>query len=74
MASGQLGMVTFSMYYWVFGELAFVLDRRWEKEIRSGGVIIFLRWTTTVLLEVLGILVDSSPCQQHMLVPSDSLP
>ena len=25
------------------------------------------------LLEVLGVLVDSSPCQQHMLVPSDSL-
>ena len=26
------------------------------------------------LLEVLGVLVDSSPCQQHMSVPSDSLP
>ena len=36
-ASGQLGMVAFSVYYWVFGELAFVLDRRQEKGIRSGG-------------------------------------
>ena len=26
------------------------------------------------LLEVLGVLIDSSPCQQHMSVPSDSLP
>ena len=26
------------------------------------------------LLEVLGVLVGSSPCQQYMLVPSDSLP
>ena len=34
----------------------------------------FLQWTTTVLLEVLGVLIDSSPCQQHTLVPSDSLP
>ena len=33
-----------------------------------------LRWTTTALLEVLGVLIDSSPCQQHMLVSLDSLP
>ena len=33
-----------------------------------------LRWTTMALLEVLGVLVDSSPYQQHMSVPSDSLP
>ena len=26
------------------------------------------------LLEVSGVLVDSSPCQQHMSVSSDSLP
>ena len=36
-ASGQLGMVAFSVYYWVLGELAFVPDRRQEKGIRSGG-------------------------------------
>ena len=33
-----------------------------------------MRWTTMALLEVLGVLIDSSPCQQHMSVPSDSLP
>ena len=33
-----------------------------------------MQWTTMALLEVLGVLVDSSPCQQHMSVPSDSLP
>ena len=37
MASGQLGMIVFSVYYWVLGELAFVLDRRQEKGIHSGG-------------------------------------
>ena len=26
------------------------------------------------LLEVLGVLIGSSPCQQHMSVPSDSFP
>ena len=36
-ASGQLGMVAFSMYYWVFGELEFVLDRRQKKGIHSSG-------------------------------------
>ena len=74
MANGQLGMVAFSVYYWVLGELAFVPDRRQEKGIRSGGGSWFMRWTTTALLEVLGVLVGSSPCQQHMSVPSDSLP
>ena len=33
-----------------------------------------MQWTTTALLEVLGVLIDSSPCQQHMSAPSDSLP
>ena len=33
-----------------------------------------MQWTTTALLEVLGVLIDSSPCQQHMSVPSDSFP
>ena len=36
-ASGQLGMVAFSVYYWVLEELVFVPDRRQEKGIRSGG-------------------------------------
>ena len=59
---------------WVLGGLAFVPDRRQEKGIRSGGGSWFMWWTTTALLEVLSVLVDSSPCQQHMSVPSDSLP
>ena len=33
-----------------------------------------MQWTTMALLEVLGVLVGSSPCQRHMSVPSDSLP
>ena len=36
-ASGRLGMLAFSVYYWVLGELVFVPDRRQEKGIRSGG-------------------------------------
>ena len=36
-ASGRLGMVAFSVYYWVLGELAFIPDRRQDKGIRSGG-------------------------------------
>ena len=36
-ASGQLGMVAFPVYYWVLGELVFVPDRWQKKEICSGG-------------------------------------
>ena len=67
-------MLAFSVYYWVLGELAFVPDRWQEKGICIGGGSWFMWWTTTALLEVLGVLVDSSPCQQQMSVLSDSLP
>ena len=36
-ASGRLGMVAFSVYYRVLGELAFVPDRWQENGIHSGG-------------------------------------
>ena len=36
-ASGRLGMIAFYVYYWVFGELVFILDRLQEKGICSGG-------------------------------------
>ena len=67
-------MLAFSVYYWVLGEFAFVPDRWQEKGICSGGGSWFMQWTTTALLEVLGVLIDSSPCQQHMSAPSDSFP
>ena len=34
---GRLGMLAFSVYYWVLGEFVFVPDRRQEKGILSGG-------------------------------------
>ena len=36
-ANGRLGMVAFSVYYWVLGELVFVPDRQQEKGVHSGG-------------------------------------